>query len=269
MSGNDVLRGLTPTLRRLVIAGLALLVGAALYCLPTLSQDNAYHHFADQRTFFGIPHFANVVSNLPFVLVGALGIVVSLRGPVGETFAIDSEREPYLLLFLAIGLSGFGSMYYHLDPTNERLVWDRLPMAVAFMALFCTQLNERVSPYAGTYQLLLFVALGAASVIYWHRHDDLRPYYFVQFFPMLAMPVMLLFFPTCYTAATDLWAALMCYVLAKLTEHPLDGPIYALGGFVSGHTLKHLLAALGAWWLVRILRRRRVRGAPPTYLGGV
>ena len=40
-------------------------------------------------------------------------------------------------------------------------------------------------------------------------------------------------------------------------NHTTLGPrIYALGGIVSGHTLKHLLAAASVWWLLRMLQLR-------------
>jgi hypothetical protein len=47
---------------------------AILPLLPPIPQDPSYHQFADQRTLLGIPNFWNVVSNLPFVLVGAIGL---------------------------------------------------------------------------------------------------------------------------------------------------------------------------------------------------
>src|SRR5262249_42879374 len=149
-------------------------------------------------------------------------------------------RWPYLLFFLGVGLAGFGSAYYHLRPDNDRLVWDRLPMAVAFMALVSAMIAERLGVWVGTRLLLPLVALGIASVLYWYWTEqmgrgDLRPYYFVQFFPMLALPVLLLLFPPRYTRTADLFVVLGWYFLAKLCEHPGDAPIFALGGWISGH----------------------------------
>jgi hypothetical protein len=46
------------------------------------------------------------------------------------------------------------------------------------------------------------------------------------------------------------------YVLAKILETG-DRQIFALTGHtVSGHTLKHLAAAMAGYWMLRMLRRR-------------
>ena len=266
--------------RALVLAGLAVGAAVALLSLPPLPQNPAYHHFADQRTLLGVPHCLNVISNIPFLAVGVLGLsfvlgawpptflsagtgkLESLPPRPGGPFLTAAERWPYALFFLGVGLTAFGSAYYHLDPDNDRLLWDRLPMAVAFMGLFAAVLAERAGLRLGLGLLGPLVAAGLASVLYWHWTEgqgrgDLRFYYLVQFYPMLALPLLLALFPPRYTGTAGLVAALGWYVLAKLCEHPLDGPIYALGHVVSGHTLKHLAAAVAAYQVLRMLRRRR------------
>jgi len=50
------------------------------------------------------------------------------------------------------------------------------------------------------------------------------------------------------------------YGAAKLFE-ALDGVIFSMGHLLSGHTLKHLTAALAAWWLLRGLEARRPAAA--------
>ncbi len=251
-------------LRVLPVVVLGVAAVSVLLALPPLPQPKSYHAFADQRTLLGVPHCLNVVSNLPFLVVGILGVMFVLRQEpgAGTPFLERRERGPFLLFFLGIGLTAFGSAYYHLDPNNDRLVWDRLPMAVAFMALSASVLGERIAPRLGKWSLPPLVLLGLASVAYWHWTEqrgrgDLRFYYFVQFYPMLALPLILALFPPRYTRTADLWAAFGWYVLAKILEHPGDGPIYDLGGWVSGHTLKHLAAALAAWQILRMLRLRK------------
>jgi hypothetical protein len=256
-----------------VVLAPGVLGGAFLFAGPPLPQPLSYHNFADQRTFLGIPHCLKVISNLPFLLVGAAGLYFVLRREVvGPTrpFLTSAERWPYALLFLGVGLTAFGSAYYHLDPANDRLVWDRLPMAVAFMALFAALLGERLGPRVGRHSLLPLVLLGLASVLYWHWTEqagrgDLRPYYLVQFYPLLAIPLLLLLFPPRSTGSGWLFAALGWYVLAKLLEHPFDADVYNhLGHVVSGHTLKHLAAAAGAWALLRMLQTRHPASPPVT-----
>src|SRR5208337_888421 len=111
------------------VAAIAVLAGVAavyLFSGPPLPQSLAYHDFADQRTLLGVPHFANVLSNVPFLLLGLYGVAFLLRrdsvGP-GRPFLAGSERWPYLVLFAGIGLTAFGSAWYHLAPSNERLLW--------------------------------------------------------------------------------------------------------------------------------------------------
>jgi hypothetical protein len=254
------------TWRILLLVGLGLAAAGGLFSRPPLPQDLAYHRFADQRRWLGLPNFADVASNLPFLVVGLLGIRFVVRRnnvrPDGP-FLTAAERWPYLLFFLGIAGTACGSAYYHLAPDNARLVWDRLPMAVAFMALFCAILSERLCPTLGKWLLGPAVLAGVGSVLYWARFDDLRPYYFVQFFPMAALPPLVLLFPPRYTGTRWLLAALACYVLAKVCEHPYDATIYrALGETVSGHTLKHLLAALAAYCLLRMLHSRRAAQVP-------
>lgn len=243
--------------RLLFIAGLGIVSAVVLACLPPLPQAQEYHHFADDRTFLGVPNGLNVVSNLPFLIVGVWGVWSVSRIRVGP-FVDRVERWPWFGFFVGVDLTAFGSAYYHLHPDNDRLMWDRLPMSIAFMSLVAAVLAERIDIKLGTRLLLPLLAAGVASVLAWHWSErqgrgDLRPYYFVQFYPMLALPFLLLWLPPRYTKTSDLLLALGCYVVAKLCEHPGDAPIYELGHVVSGHTLKHLVAAAGAYWILRAI----------------
>jgi hypothetical protein len=250
-------------LRVLALVGLTLAAAGAAAAAPRIAQPQWYHNFADQRCLLGIPHALNVLSNLPFLEVGVLGVAFvaspAARRP-GGPFTHPGERLRYAVVFAAIALTGLGSAYYHAAPGNARLVWDRLPLAVAFMAFFAITLAERVHPRAAALFLPLAL-LGGASVIYWHLSEvhgggDLRLYLFVQLYPLLATPVVLLLFPPRYTRGADLVAALLCYLLAKALE-VLDTHVYAQGGLVSGHTLKHLVAGLCAGWLLYMVWKRR------------
>jgi xanthine/uracil permease len=257
--------------RVLFIAALAIVSAMGVGFLPRIPQSQSYHHFADDRMFLGVPNCLNVVSNLPFLIVGVWGLCFvgrSLEGP-GGPFLQSAERWPFVLFFLGVGLTAFGSAYYHLQPDNDRLVWDRQPMSVAFMALVAAVLAERIDVKFGVRSLLPLVALGIGTVVYWHVTEnqgrgDLRPYYFVQFYPVLALPLLLLLLPPRYTRTSDLFLAMGWYVVAKICEHPGDARLYALGHVVSGHTLKHLAAAAGAYWVLRMLRKRRPRLDSPS-----
>lgn len=249
--------------RLLILAALAFAALAVLASRPPFPQSLEYHNFADDRTFLCVPNLLNVVSNLPFLFVGVSGLwfVLHRRTGSGTAFLDPSERWPFVLFFLGVGLTAFGSSYYHLQPNNARLLWDRLPMAVAFVSLFAAVLGERIDVKLGVHLLGPLVLLGLGSVLYWHWTErcgcgDLRPYYFVQFYPMLALPLLLLLLPPRYTRTSDLFVALGWYVLAKVCEHPGDRIIYEFGHWISGHTLKHLTAAAGAYWILRMIQYR-------------
>lgn len=242
-----------------IVLGLSLLATAIMLLVRPFPQPPEYHQFADQRPFWGIPHFGNVISNLPFIAVGAWGMVYLIYPAPRrhDGFFLEAgERWPYLVFFLCIGLTGFGSMYYHARPNNDRLLWDRLPLAMGFMALFAILIAERIERRSGLWLFVPLIAVGASSVIYWHQSElagqgDLRFYLLVQFLPLVALPLMLLLFPPRYTRSALVW-----YAVAKVLEL-LDTVIYAQGQIVSGHTLKHLVAGGSAYLILHMIQRRR------------
>ena len=96
--------------------------------ISPIAQDQAYHLFADQRSVLGIPNFWNVMSNLPFLLVGVAGISFVHRN------VRDPLRNLWLVFFAGIFVTAFGSGYFHLAPNNGTLAWDRLTMTIGFMS---------------------------------------------------------------------------------------------------------------------------------------
>jgi hypothetical protein len=248
-----------------VLLGLVMLTVVAL--LPPVPQDPAYHAFADTRPVLGVPNFLNVVSNAAFLGVGALGLLFLARveGPTGPAASITpGERRPYRLFFAGVALTGVGSAYYHWNPSNTTLFWDRLPMTIAFMALLAAVVGEQIGARAGARGLWPLVIAGVLSVLYWRLGEqrgagDLRPYALVQFGSMVMVPLLLLLFPARRPGTRYLWLSIGSYALGKVVES-LDHALLA-GVGVSGHTWKHLASAGGAYWILRMLERRR-QGLP-------
>ncbi|MGI9308117.1 MAG: ceramidase domain-containing protein, partial [Gammaproteobacteria bacterium] len=218
-----------------------------------------YHSFADQRALFGVPNFWNVISNLPFLVIGAAGL-----------FAVFNTERPtqitttaWTVFFIGTVLTGLGSGWYHLQPDNDRLLWDRLPMTLMFMSLFSIILAEKVSLSLGRLLLWPLLAAGVASVVYWAFTEglgqgDLRPYALVQFLPGLLIPVCLFLSRNKDRVSLYIWALLAVYVAAKIAEY-FDAQTYAAIQ-MGGHALKHLLASgvpLVALALFLFLRRER------------
>ncbi|HUF20796.1 MAG TPA: hypothetical protein VMP00_08570, partial [Burkholderiales bacterium] len=218
---------------------------------------------ADQRAFLGVPRFLDVASNLGFLAVGLLGLrLILCRDRTDATRFLDKrERLPYILLFAGVTLTCFGSIYYHLHPDNLRLAWDRLPMAIGFTAFVAAMIAERIDVRAGARLLLPLVLLGMGSVWYWQWSmargaENLLPYLIVQGWSLLAALLMLAMFPPRYSHGRLIVLGFALYAAALAAEY-LDRTIFSVGGILSGHTLKHLLAASAVYQLYRMLRDRR------------
>ncbi len=235
---------------------------ATMLLLPTVAQNPEYHRFADVRPFLGIANFFDVASNFFFAFFGIMGLkVIFLNKQNPSFFTLRYEAMVWKLFFLASILISLGSAYYHMNPTNHTLVWDRLPMTIAFMSFFSLLLMERVNEKAGFLLLPVLLLCGAASVLYWSYteslgHGDLRPYLLVQFLPLALMPALFFFFPGRYTSIRYLAYALLWYILAKLLEH-FDNRVFEYTGqLVSGHSLKHIAASFSIAAVALYLKRR-------------
>jgi hypothetical protein len=238
-----------------ILLGLSIVAIVGVLLHAPLAQPLDYHAFVDQRTIWGIPNFWNVVSNVPFLIFGLLGTAA-----IARRMSLPLKWI-YLTFFGGTCLVAFGSGYYHLAPSNDTLVWDRLTMAIVFMAFFSIIVAEYVSARVGRLSFLPLEVLGVGSVVYWHFTEvagrgDLRPYIITQFLPIILIPLILVFFPARLWPARYLWAVLGTYVLAKLVEL-FDAQVFAIFGHaISGHSLKHVAAAIGTWFFLVAVKRR-------------
>ena len=244
------------------VIAFTLLTVAAAFLLPPLPQPLDYHDFADQRDAFGVHNFLDVVSNVAFLLAGLAGLVVVFSGRA--RFEFPAERWPYAVFFLGVLLTAAGSAWYHLSPDNETLFWDRLPMTIAFMGLVSSQVVERISVRAGLILLVPMLLVGMASVIYWIASErmgagNVLPYALLQGYAVVVLLVMAALHPSRYTRANDLYFIFGWYVLAKLLEH-FDAQVLAYSHAVSGHSLKHVAAAVAGFVTCRMLMRRTLAG---------
>jgi hypothetical protein len=224
-----------------------------------IAQNPDYHLFADGRTLVGVAYAVNTISNVAFLVVGVLGLVFLWRersAGGSQRFVAPAEMYAYWILFAAIALTAFGSAYYHSAPDDARMVWDRLPMSFAFTALLAATVAERIGPAPGLRLLLPLLLAGGTSVAYWRWTGNLLPYAVVQYGSIAAIIAIVIFFHSRYTHGSYIFGVLAIYAVAKAAE-ALDAEVFAMDGIVSGHTVKHLLAAAAACWLLRMLRLRR------------
>ena len=249
MGGSNQAPGLD--YRHVVLIALTLVPALLLFLLvDPIAQPQEYHELADARYFLGVPNFHDVASNLAFLLTGVAGVVFCLRGNIGPA------RNAWTVMFAGIALVSLGSAYYHWAPSDETLVWDRAAMSVGFMGLFTALLIEYISPRVGVLLMPLAVA-GVGSVFYGYYFEDLRLYLCVQFVPLLMVPVVIALFTGSHSHQWLLAVGLLFYVVAKVTEFNDVNIFAATGEVVSGHTVKHLLAAVGCLCVLIMLMVRK------------
>jgi hypothetical protein len=257
-----------PTVRAALPAALALAAAAWGVFAPPLVQDQQYHRFADTRFFIGVANAADTLSNLAFLIVGGLGLAFLQRERTARhsaAFASSQELTAYWVFFAGVALTSVGSAYYHMAPDDARLVWDRLPMTIAFMSLVAAVVSERISVRIGAGLLLPLVLLGLASVVNWRwsalsGFENLRPYLAVQYGSIAVVLSVSLLYRSRYTHGWAIFLLAAAYAVAKVVE-VYDRDIYEARQWLSGHTLKHLAAALGIYVLLLALQHRRKRVA--------
>jgi len=236
-----------------LMLAVTLVASIGIFFVPAISQDPAYHLFVDHRHILGVDNFWNVASNLPFITLGVSGLVLTFAVKARQAWGMIGRESTSLFVtfFVGILLTGIGSSYYHANPNNLNLVWDRLPMTISFMAFFCMVIGYHASMPLARKLLLPLVVGGLASVGYWwytegQGHGDLRPYVLVQFLPMVLVPILISKTKADFLKSKTIWLVISYYAAAKACEQ-WDGAIYELFLYLSGHSIKHLVAALGAY----------------------
>lgn len=230
---------------------------AGLFSLPPIAQDLNYHNFADQSLLLGLPRFFDVTSNVLFVVVALYGF--ARQKQIGHNLS-------KVLFLTGVFLVAPGSVYYHLEPDNQRLVWDRLPMVIGFCSLSSWLLVNYLKIKREKLLLTMLNLVGLASVLYWVKFDDLRFYYWVQLAPVLLLVYLSVFGGRIFNHKGLILGAFGFYLAAKITEL-YDFELFHLTG-VSGHSLKHALSAFAVLMLV-YLEKREDSFSGGVKLGGV
>lgn len=243
----------------LILLAFALLLAAAV--LPPISQSALYHDFADQRLYWGIPNLLNVASNLIFLIVGIAGLLYLKKEPLLQQHQpLPVEMRLYRLIFASTVATCLGSIYYHWEPNLVSLFWDRLPIAIGFTSLLAATVMERFSANWLNYSAILLPIAGAISTLYWlwselYGVGNLNFYIAAQFCSIILILLLVSGFPSRYTHASEIYRVMFIYGLAKLAE-TADQEIYQFGNIISGHTLKHILAGLAVYFILRMLKMR-------------
>jgi len=237
--------------RSLLILSPVFVLAVLLMFQAPITQEAAYHAFVDQRSFLGVAHGQNVWSNLLFLIAGVIGVCRARALP-------KVLRPSGYALSLFLMLTAIGSAYYHEAPGDSTLVWDRMPLAVAFLALITMMFADRVDA-RWSRGLPIAMLLGATSVVWWAWTGDLRPYALVQFCGLVLIVMLLWLGHSNVLRARWLVVALLSYVLAKVFEMTDSWVFAQTSGLFAGHMLKHLVAGIGALALVLAMPAEEAR----------
>lgn len=225
------------------------MIGVAL--MHPVINGPSFHHYADGRGFLGIPNAGDVLSNLPFVVIGILGLLAARQ-------VVGVSRGLVALFFAGIMAIGLGSGAYHAHPIDATLAFDWLPIVLALAWLSALLLADRVDPRAGKVAAVVLPLAAIASVAWWWGGGgtadggDMRWYAFLQLLFVALVPVILLLYPNGRLDRTPLLLGVACFVAARLMQSSDETVLAATG--VSGHTMKHLVAGLAAYFVLRAVR---------------
>ena len=223
-----------------LLLGMAALLALALFG-PVLPASAHQHTLADQRALWGIPCALDVLSNLPFAIAGLWGLVALRRVAPGMLDA--PSRALASLFFAGLVCTAAGSALYHWQPQDAGLLWDRLGMVLPFAGLLGLAGASRVSARAGAAAAGTVLLAGPLAVLWWSHSGNLLPWAVVQFGGLLAV-LALACLPHRHGALVVQWGAVIAwYAVAKAFELADHAVFEATGQWVSGHTLKHLMAA--------------------------
>ena len=236
------------------LTGLIILLLLAIF-LHTIAQNQNYHNFADQRTFFGIKNTSNTLSNLAFIMVGLWGLINFYKNKyikISNSFSVLLN-----LFFITIILTGLGSSYYHLSPNDFTLVFDRLALSLVFAVILAMLASIRISERSGFHTLAELIILAPLSVLLWNYNGNLTPYAVLQFGGIIIIVLTLLL--TKAQKQSPCFASLIIlYGFAKFTEF-YDVEIFNLSqNLISGHTLKHLIGALAVLIFISPLKIKKI-----------
>lgn len=232
-----------------IILGIIMMTFLTIMMREPIIQNIEYHNFADKRALFGINNFGDVFSNIVFIFTGIFGLNILSKSKLTQA------KLSWIVFFVGVALVAPGSAWYHWNPSNSTLVWDRLPMTVAFMGLFTAMISTSISQHYEKYLLPFSVLFGLGSVVFWDLSGDLRLYYFVQIAPLVVIPLVIVLFKSNKIKPAPLIFALLFYVLAKLVEFNDRDILSITNNIVSGHTLKHLAAGVAPFILALMLKK--------------
>jgi Ceramidase len=225
--------------------------------IKPIPQNIDYHHFANDKTIFGIANAWNVLSNIGFIIIGLVGISFTRQHNINNPIV--------WVLFAGIILTGIGSAYYHYNPNNTTLVWDRLPMTIVFTSFFALIYAWCFNEKMGFKIWLVSLANGIYAVFYWQYTEqefrgDLRLYAIIQFLPIVLIVIILSSrFKSHSFLVKPIAMIIVWYIIAKFLEH-YDNSIFEKTNIISGHPIKHIAAAMATFYIYKMVKMQLTKG---------
>ena len=243
---------------RILIATTALLVLVSLW-YGRIEQPQSYHQFGDTRTLLGIPNAFDVLSNLTILAPGLLGLALVYDRRKSE-YRYHHRFEPMILatLFGGMVITAFGSMWFHLEPSDATLVWDRLAMTIIMTGYCSLVVSDRFSPSVAQRMHFPLLIFGLLTVLFWYFNGDLRPYFLFKFQAPILVVILLFWGEESYDRAGDYLVSMFFFLVASILEYG-DIIVFDALGILSGHTLKHFTAGIGFYWIMRMISRRQAK----------
>ena len=240
------------TLLFIALLGILSLIGYG-----AIPQWASYHNFADKRSFCGIPNFFDTFSNFSFFAAGVYLLTKFQKSKQNNLFS-SKDTVFYYAMGLSLISLFLGSFYYHLQPNDIRLVWDRLPIASFFSILFLQILFEmKIIEDSKRNVIFAFIywLVSSISVFVWYYSGDLRLYAFAQFYPLICVLVLgiISLFVIEYKSYSKLFLTLIVgYSIAKVFEKFDYETLTLTNGLLSGHSIKHMIAGLTVLFYFKI-----------------
>jgi hypothetical protein len=241
--------------KRLYLAALFVFIIVALFYGP-ISQPQEYHDFADDREILGVPNALDVMSNLAIIYPGVVGLAF-IHESRNRSQVSEDEISIQITLFSGMILTFAGSVWFHLDPTDSTMLWDRLGMSVVIGSCISLLIHDMWDRNLAAKIHLPIIIASIVSVLWWPVFDDLRVYFIVKHHPFILFPIFLLCGRRIYDKVSGYYWGLSMFLLATIFEFA-DQQIFEITGIISGHTLKHIAAGIGLWFLMVMIRDREL-----------
>jgi hypothetical protein len=232
-------------MRARLLSGIAIVAIVVVALTQTITRGPEFHHYADARTLFGIPHAGDVLSNLAFIVAA----VWAGR----DRWNIVRYGWPVCLGVFAIGI---GSGTYHVAPSDTLLALDWAPIVVTLGLLSAAVIQDRGGP--GRAALVVAPLLAIGSVVWWiatggTHGGNMAPYVAVQA-TGIVLPLVIALVAPGNVRTHWLFIGVVGFALARICASR-DRELLDWVG-VSGHSLKHIAAACAAACALRALMRR-------------